>query len=134
MRRRFQSALAPTHNLLLRHTPVFIPFRIILLALVFLAFVFLTFVVGVTSVWAQDASTGALRGSVVDVQGAPVTNADIVAICVETGVRYHTATDVSGRFVVDLLPPEVIPRAQKPKACRRKSLQRLRSSSGQRDN
>ena len=105
MRRRFQSALAPTHNLLLRHTPVFIPFRIILLALAFLTFVFLTFVVGVTSVWAQDASTGALRGSVVDVQGAPVTNADIVAICVETGVRYHTATDVSGRFVVDLLPP-----------------------------
>jgi hypothetical protein len=55
--------------------------------------------------WAQDASTGALRGSVLDAQGAVVTNADIVAICVETGLRYHAATDVTGRFVVDLLPP-----------------------------
>ena len=54
---------------------------------------------------AQDASTGALRGSVQDVQGAMVTNADIVAICVETGVRYHTATGVDGHFVMDLLPP-----------------------------
>lgn len=55
--------------------------------------------------WAQDASTGALRGSVQDAQSAMVTNADIVAICVETGVRYHTATGVDGRFVMDLLPP-----------------------------
>lgn len=55
--------------------------------------------------WAQDASTGALRGSVLDAQGAAVTKADIVAICVETGVRYHTGTDVAGRFVMDLLPP-----------------------------
>jgi hypothetical protein len=62
-------------------------------------------VLGLGVGWAQDASTGALRGSVLDAQGALVTNADIVAICVETGVRYHTATDVTGRFVVDLLPP-----------------------------
>jgi hypothetical protein len=60
---------------------------------------------GLAAAWAQDASTGALRGSVLDAQGAAVTNADIVAICVETGVRYHTATDVAGRFVMDLLPP-----------------------------
>ncbi len=55
--------------------------------------------------WAQDASTGALRGVVLDAQGAVITNADIVAIDVETGVRYHSATDSAGRFVVDLLPP-----------------------------
>jgi hypothetical protein len=55
--------------------------------------------------WAQDASTGALRGVVLDAQGALITNADIVAIRVETGVRYHSATDSAGRFVVDLLPP-----------------------------
>src|SRR5271170_4661411 len=54
---------------------------------------------------AQDASTGALRGVVLDAQGAVITNADIVAIRVETGVRYHSATDSAGRFVVDLLPP-----------------------------
>ncbi len=56
-------------------------------------------------VWAQDASTGALRGVVLDAQGAAITNADIVAIRVETGVRYHAGTDSAGRFVVDLLPP-----------------------------
>ncbi|MGA2425147.1 MAG: carboxypeptidase regulatory-like domain-containing protein, partial [Terriglobales bacterium] len=32
-------------------------------------------------------------------------NADIVAIRVETGIRYYSATDSAGRFVVDLLPP-----------------------------
>jgi len=69
----------------------------------FCAFVliFLLSEVGVS----QDASTGALRGAVVDAQGTAVTNADIVAICVETGVRYHTATDQAGRFLMDLLPP-----------------------------
>ena len=34
-----------------------------------------------------------------------ITNADIVAIRVETGIRYHSATDSAGRFAVDLLPP-----------------------------
>ena len=49
--------------------------------------------------WGQDASTGALRGVVLDAQGAAITNADIVAIRVETGIRYHSATDSAGRFV-----------------------------------
>ncbi len=52
----------------------------------------------------QDASTGALRGVVLDAQGAVITNADIVAIRVETGIRYYSATDSAGRFVMDLLP------------------------------
>jgi len=55
--------------------------------------------------WGQDASTGALRGVVLDARGAVITSADIVAIRVETGIRYHSATDSAGRFVVDLLPP-----------------------------
>jgi hypothetical protein len=54
--------------------------------------------------WGQDASTGALRGVVLDAQGAVVTNADIVAIRVETGLRCHSATDSARRFAVDLLP------------------------------
>jgi hypothetical protein len=54
---------------------------------------------------AQDASTGALRGVVLDAQGAVITSADIVAIRVETGLRYHAATDSAGRFALDLLPP-----------------------------
>ncbi len=53
----------------------------------------------------QDASTGALRGTVLDAQGAVITNADIVAIRVETGIRYHAATDSAGRFALDMLPP-----------------------------
>lgn len=54
---------------------------------------------------AQDASTGALRGVVLDAHGAVITNADVVAIQIENGVRYHSATDSAGRFTVDLLPP-----------------------------
>ena len=53
---------------------------------------------------AQDASTGALRGTVLDAQGAAITAADIVAIRVDTGIRYHSATDAEGRFKLDLLP------------------------------
>ncbi len=80
-------------------------FRIFLFPLSFVPGVLALAILGLTFAWAQDASTGALRGSVLDAQGAVVTKADIVAICVETGVRYHTATDVAGRFVMDLLPP-----------------------------
>ena len=69
--------------------------RVFLLQLVFIA----------SGAWGQDASTGALRGMVLDAQGAAITNADIVAIRVETGIRYHSATDSAGRFAVDLLPP-----------------------------
>src|SRR5271157_5271902 len=57
--------------------------------------------------WGQDAATGALRGVVLDAQGAVITNADIVAIRVDTGIRYHSATDSAGRFAVDLLPPGI---------------------------
>jgi len=54
---------------------------------------------------AQDASTGALRGTVVDSQGAAITAADVVAIRVDTGIRYHGATNAEGWFTLDLLPP-----------------------------
>ncbi len=54
---------------------------------------------------AQDASSGAIRGVVFDAQGAAIPGADIVAIRVETGLRYHSATDSAGQFAVDLLPP-----------------------------
>jgi len=55
--------------------------------------------------WAQDASTGALRGTVLDAQGAAIVAADIVAIRVDTGIRYHGATNAEGRFKLDLLLP-----------------------------
>src|SRR2546423_6065212 len=65
----------------------------------------LTLILAGGVLWAQDASTGALRGTVLDAQGAAITGADIVAIRVDTGIRYHGATDSEGRFKLDLLPP-----------------------------
>src|SRR5258705_12023248 len=65
----------------------------------------LTLILAGGVLWAQDASTGALRGTVLDAQGAAIVAADIVAIRVDTGIRYHGATNAEGRFKLDLLPP-----------------------------
>ncbi len=75
--------------------------------ILFRAFLFeLILIIAITAIaLAQDASTGAVRGIVLDAQGAVITNADIVAIRVSAGVRYHSATDSAGRFTLDLLPP-----------------------------
>ena len=85
-----------------RSEPFLATIRIVLRSVVFLFQII--FFIGFAA-WGQDASTGALRGVVLDAQGAVITNADIVAIRVETGIRYHSATDSAGRFAVDLLPP-----------------------------
>ena len=66
---------------------------------------FLWLFLGIPGLWGQDSATGALRGLVLDAQGARVTGADIVAIRMETGIRYYTATDSAGRFLLDMLPP-----------------------------
>jgi hypothetical protein len=79
-------------------------FRFVVFRALFSQLIFIIFLIS-SGAWGQDASTGALRGVVLDVQGAVITNADIVAIRVETGIRYHSATDSAGRFAVDLLPP-----------------------------
>ena len=65
----------------------------------------LTLILAGGVLWAQDASTGALRGTVLDAQGAAIVAADVVAIRVDTGIRYHGATTSEGRFKLDLLPP-----------------------------
>jgi hypothetical protein len=87
-----------------RNEPFLATVRKVLRVVVFRVFLFQLIFVA-SAVWGQDASTGALRGVVLDAQGAAITNADIVAIRVETGIRYHSATDSAGRFAVDLLPP-----------------------------
>src|SRR5579859_4208002 len=84
--------------------PFLVTIRNVFRAVVFCNFLLLFFLAA-SAAWAQDASTGGLRGVVLDAQGAVITNADIVAIQVETGIRYHSATDSAGRFALDMLPP-----------------------------
>jgi len=103
--RHVKSNLAAICHYLLAEESGAVPLRIAFLAFAFLAFVLLIVILGASMAWAQDVSTGALRGSVFDAQGAAVTSADVVAISVDTGIRYHAATDSAGRFVLDLLPP-----------------------------
>jgi hypothetical protein len=88
-----------------RRAPFFATIRNLFRVAVFRVFLFQLLLLIASGAWAQDASTGALRGVVLDAQGALITNADIVAIRVETGIRYHSATDSAGRFAMDLLPP-----------------------------
>src|SRR3989475_5069614 len=54
---------------------------------------------------AQDASTGAIRGSVFDSSGGRIHGAAIALMNVATGFRYGGTSDSDGRFAFDLLPP-----------------------------
>ncbi len=54
---------------------------------------------------AQDASTGALSGTVIDPDGGRIAAASIVVVNAATGLRYSASTDQEGRFVIQLLPP-----------------------------
>jgi hypothetical protein len=55
--------------------------------------------------WSQDASTGAIRGTVVDAAGRPIVDASIVLVDSAQGFRYFVASDSVGQFVFELLPP-----------------------------
>ena len=54
---------------------------------------------------AQDASTGALRGSVVDASGGRIAGAKVTVTNSATGVARQAATNSEGRFAAELLPP-----------------------------
>jgi hypothetical protein len=54
---------------------------------------------------AQDASTGAIRGTVVDSAGRRIVDASIVLVDSAQGFRYFVTSDSEGRFVFELLPP-----------------------------
>jgi len=54
---------------------------------------------------AQDASTGALRGTVSDASGARVPGAEVRLISAQTGVERTTATTPEGSFVFEMLAP-----------------------------
>jgi hypothetical protein len=55
--------------------------------------------------FAQDAATGAIRGTVLDPAGGLIAQASIVAVNSATGARYSTTSNAEGRFALDLLPP-----------------------------
>lgn len=55
--------------------------------------------------FAQDLSTGAIRGTVSDSAGARIHGATIAAVNLATGLRFFSTTDADGNFAVQLLPP-----------------------------
>jgi hypothetical protein len=54
---------------------------------------------------AQDAATGAIHGSVVDLHDLRIPDATIAVVSTATGLRYAATSDAEGRFSLDLLPP-----------------------------
>jgi hypothetical protein len=69
-----------------------------------LLFAFVTFLLA-GSAFAQDASTGAIRGTVVDPGGRRIVDASIALVNSATGFRYFVTSDSAGQFVFELLPP-----------------------------
>ena len=55
--------------------------------------------------FAQDAATGAIHGTVVDLHDLRIPGATIAVVNTATGMRYSTTSDAEGRFSIDLLPP-----------------------------
>ncbi len=55
--------------------------------------------------FAQDAATGAIHGTVVDLHNLRIPGATIVVVNTATGVRYSATSDAEGRFSIDVLPP-----------------------------
>src|SRR5271156_664012 len=54
---------------------------------------------------AQDAATGAIHGTVVDLHDLRIPKATIAVVSTATGARYSVNSDAEGRFAIDLLPP-----------------------------
>jgi hypothetical protein len=54
---------------------------------------------------AQDAATGAIHGTVVDLHDLRIPGATIAVVNTATGTRYSASSDAEGRFALDLLPP-----------------------------
>ncbi len=58
-----------------------------------------------TAAFAQDASTGAIRGTAFDAGGRPIAGATVTFVDTATGFRYSAITGMEGRFAFELLPP-----------------------------
>src|SRR3984885_2797896 len=68
--------------------------------LLVVSFIFLTI-----SAYAQDASTGAIRGTVSDSAGRRIVDASISLVDDAQGFRYFVTSNSEGEFVFELLPP-----------------------------
>jgi hypothetical protein len=64
---------------------------------------------------AQDAATGAIHGTVVDLHDLRIPGATVAVVNISTGARYSASPSISCR-------PATTPPASKPRICRRKSL------------
>src|SRR5580704_16509012 len=65
----------------------------------------LSLLVLLSSALAQDAATGAIHGTVVDLHDLRIPGATIAVVNTATGARYSVTSNVEGRFAIDLLPP-----------------------------
>src|SRR5437667_8922297 len=54
---------------------------------------------------AQDGSTAAIRGTVLDSSSKRIAGATVALVNDATGVRYEKTSDDTGRFAFALLPP-----------------------------
>ncbi|HEY7616369.1 MAG TPA: carboxypeptidase regulatory-like domain-containing protein, partial [Terriglobales bacterium] len=54
---------------------------------------------------AQDASTGAICGTVSDSSGSRIAAANVALVGTDRGLSYSTTTDAEGRFCFQMLPP-----------------------------
>jgi hypothetical protein len=68
-------------------------------------FLVLTFLLIAPLVRPQDASTGAIRGIVLDPDARPVASATIAVANSATGANYSAVSDAEGHFSFELLPP-----------------------------
>jgi len=59
----------------------------------------------VSPCFAQDSSTGAIRGTIFDPATRRIAGANIVLLNNATGFRYEQSSDSAGRFGFELLPP-----------------------------
>ena len=55
--------------------------------------------------WRKDASTGAIRGTVLDPSGKSISGATVALVNDATGLHYEQASDQAGRFAFELLAP-----------------------------
>src|SRR5437588_12840126 len=65
----------------------------------------LLFLLTTANIFAQDGSTGAVRGTVTDASRAAIVSANVKLEDKTTGVVRATQTDAQGGFVFDLLMP-----------------------------